>query len=789
MEYKEHKKMYKAGKKWAVAALVSVSALTWGAVANADSSTTSADTNLNNSGALNTQYQANGTDGKTTDAANTTAPATANSKVMDINSSSVVLTTPAKDASAKTVKDAPTTPNDQKADGQKTAVATNKQGTTDTTPSVKVTINQPASQHQAQLNPASDTAKTTNQSAHLTDQAAAVVKNAGIDPDSLTAQQIKDLNQINFSKSAKSGTQMTYNDFKKIADTLIKQDGRYAVPFFNAKQIQNMPAAHTRDAQTGEVADMDIWDSWPVQDIKTGYVSNWNGYQLVIGMMGIPNTNDNHIYLLYNKYGDNNLADWKNAGPIFGFNATAVSQEWSGSATVNPDGSIQLFYTRVDTSDNNTNHQKLASATIFLNHNDQTGTVSINHVANDHIIFEGDGYYYQTYKQWRATNKGADNVAMRDAHVIEDNDGNRYLIFEASTGLENYQGLNQIYNWQNYGGSDKFNVDNFFHLLSNDDMRSRASWANAAIGILKLNDDIENPQVSELYTPLLTAPMVSDEIERPDVVKLGDKYYLFAATRLNRGSNDDAWHADDKAVGDNVVMVGYVSDKLTGGYKPLNDSGVVLTASVPANWRTATYSYYAVPVEGHPNQVLITSYITNRNEVAGKGMNSTWAPSFLLQINPDNTTMVLARMTNQGDWIWDNTSENDQMAGVLDKNAANSAALPGEWGKPIDWNLVGGYGLVPHEPGEPTTPSTPNVPNTPNTPNTPNVPNTPNTPNTPNVPNTPNTPNTPNVPNTPNKPNTELPQTGNQDSPAVMGLGFVSLLAMFGLASANKRRY
>ena len=173
MEYKEHKKMYKAGKKWAVAALVSVSALTWGAVANADSSTTSADTNLNNSGALNTQYQANGTDGKTTDAANTTAPATANSKVMDINSSSVVLTTPAKDASAKTVKDAPTTPNDQKADGQKTAVATNKQGTTDTTPSVKVTINQPASQHQAQLNPASDTAKTTNQSAHLTDQAAA----------------------------------------------------------------------------------------------------------------------------------------------------------------------------------------------------------------------------------------------------------------------------------------------------------------------------------------------------------------------------------------------------------------------------------------------------------------------------------------------------------------------------------------------------------------------------------------------------------------------------------------
>lgn len=30
MEYKEHKKMYKAGKKWAVAALVSASVLAWG---------------------------------------------------------------------------------------------------------------------------------------------------------------------------------------------------------------------------------------------------------------------------------------------------------------------------------------------------------------------------------------------------------------------------------------------------------------------------------------------------------------------------------------------------------------------------------------------------------------------------------------------------------------------------------------------------------------------------------------------------------------------------------------
>lgn len=154
--------------------------------------------------------------------------------------------------------------------------------------------------------------------------------------------------------------------------------------------------------------------------------------------------------------------------------------------------------------------------------------------------------------------------------------------------------------------------------------------------------------MAELYSPLISAPMVSDEIERPNVVELGNKYYLFVATRLNRGSNYDAWMNANYTIGDNVAMVGYVADSLTGPYKPLNDSGVVLTASVPANWRTATYSYYAVPVAGKDDQLLVTSYMTNRNGVAGKGMDSTWAPSFLLQINPDNTTTVLAKMTIKG---------------------------------------------------------------------------------------------------------------------------------------------
>lgn len=627
------------------------------------------------------------------------------------------------------------------------------------------------------VKPAENAAK-----AELKGQVKDIVEESGVDTSKLTNDQINELNKINFSKEAKSGTQLTYNDFKKIAKTLIEQDARYAVPFFNASKIKNMPAAKTLDAQSGKVEDLEIWDSWPVQDAKTGYVSNWNGYQLVIGMMGVPNVNDNHIYLLYNKYGDNDFNHWKNAGPIFGL-GTPVIQQWSGSATLNKDGSIQLYYTKVDTSDNNTNHQKIASATVYLNLEKDQDKISIAHVDNDHIVFEGDGYHYQTYDQWKETNKGADNIAMRDAHVIDDEDGNRYLVFEASTGTENYQGDDQIYQWLNYGGTNKDNLGDFFQILSNSDIKDRAKWSNAAIGIIKLNNDVKNPSVAKVYSPLVSAPMVSDEIERPDVVKLGNKYYLFAATRLNRGSNDDAWMATNKAVGDNVAMIGYVSDNLTHGYVPLNESGVVLTASVPANWRTATYSYYAVPVEGRDDQLLITSYITNRGEVAGKGMHATWAPSFLLQINPDNTTTVLAKMTNQGDWIWDDSSENADMMGVLEKDASNSAALPGEWGKPVDWDLIGGYNLKPHQPVTPI----------PNVPTTPEKPTTPTTPEVPTIPETPNTPEntTPEVPTNSTKrtSQTKLPKAGAKNSVTAVVLGAVSsILGAIGLTGISKRK-
>lgn len=540
----------------------------------------------------------------------------------------------------------------------------------------------------------------------LNDSARALVQDAKLTEQEiadLTEEQIDALNNLKTSQNTSSGTKMTYKDFADIAKSLVDQDPRYAVPYFKAAAVQNMQAARTRSAQTNSVTDLDVWDSWAVQNPRTKLVENWNGYQLAVAMMGVPGKNDSHLYLLYNKFGDNNLQNWKNAGSIFGYGLDELDQQWSGSAILNSDGSVQLFYTKVDTRDHGKNHQKIASITLNLGHDSEK--VWINSTENDQVIFEGDGYHYQTFDQWNATNRGADNIAMRDAHIVEEEDGSRYLVFEASTGTENYQGAHQIFDLSNYGGDSNFKVKSLLQILKNGDITSRATWANAAIGILKLNGDEKKPKVEKVYSPLITANMVSDEIERPSLVKLDGKYYLFAASRLNRGSNDDAWYAANTAVGDNVVMVGYVSDNLLGGYKPLNNSGVVLTASVPADWRTATYSYYAVPVKDYNDRILVTSYMTNRGEVAGKGNNATWGPSFLVQILPDGKTRVLAKMTEQGDWIWDDSSDSQAMVGDFE-----SSRLPGE-DFIVDWELIG-YNLKEHSPFKETSPLPNNNPKT-----------------------------------------------------------------------------
>ena len=164
-------------------------------------------------------------------------------------------------------------------------------------------------------NSVSDTSYVQNNDAvvyNLDPQTVQMLRAADVNPKDLTEVQLKEVRKLNFNDLDKdTSTRWTYDQYAGVAKKMIDQDARYRVPYFNAKKIKNMPATVTRDAQTGKVAELEIWDSWSVQDAKTGRVVNYKGYQLMIAMMGIPQQNDAHIYLLYNKYNDNNFNHWK----------------------------------------------------------------------------------------------------------------------------------------------------------------------------------------------------------------------------------------------------------------------------------------------------------------------------------------------------------------------------------------------------------------------------------------------------------------------------------------------
>ncbi|MCZ0777443.1 glycoside hydrolase family 68 protein [Lactobacillus delbrueckii] len=528
--------------------------------------------------------------------------------------------------------------------------------------------------------------------------AAALREGSTLDLDKLTDTQITALNKMVLNKT--EDNQYTLKDYDLITKKIVERDSSSQIPLFKGEKIVNMPGLDkVKDAETGEEATMDIWDSWPVQDPETGYVQNWNGYQLAVAMMGIPHKSDSHLYLLYNKYGDNNFANWKVAGSIFGYNNDPKTGQWSGSAMLNADGSIQLFYANVLAQESN--NQRVATITVNIGEN--ADGVYIKSTENDHILFIGDGTVYQNYEQWKnSENRGANNPQMRDGHVFKDSDGTYYLAFETATGDlgDDPEGADNLYDWSRYGGNAAYNVSELFKLLNSTDMNTRAAVSNSAIGLLKLDmSDPKNPKVATdengkqvLYKPLVKTVLSGDEIERPDLIKLNGKYYLFVDGRVNHASDTDFAVQTNIAVGDNVTMLGFVSDKVDGDYIPLNGDGLVLGASVPSTWRTATYSYYVVKINPANlksdkitvngvtydkdyfvnHVVLINSYMGNRGEIAGKGLNSTLGPSFLVLVDGDKTTVLANSVTDQGVWDWNENSPKPELAAASLKEAKRS---------------------------------------------------------------------------------------------------------------------
>lgn len=439
---------------------------------------------------------------------------------------------------------------------------------------------------------------------------------------------------------------ITRHDMLKITEQ--QNSAQFSVPQFDPSTIKNIASAKGYD-KYGNLIDLDVWDSWPLQNVD-GTAANYHGYHIVFALAGEPkNGNDTSIYMFYQKIGETSIDSWKNAGRVFKDSDKFVpndpylknqTQEWSGSATLTSDGKVRLFYTDFsgapEDGGTGASNQILTTAQVNLSQLD-ADTLKIDGVADHKSIYDGgDGTIYQNVKQFidEGMWSSGDNHTLRDPHYVEDN-GHKYLVFEANTGAEDgYQGDESLFNKAFFGGSEVFFQTEKDKLLIGP-KKHEASLANGALGIIELNDDYTLKQVMK---PLITSNTVTDEIERANVFKMGSKWYLFTDSRGSKMTIDGI-SAND------IYMLGFVSDSLTGPFKPLNESGLVLRMGLNPNDLTFTYSHFAIP-QADGNNVVITSYMTNRGFYADH--HSTFAPSFLLNIQGTKTSVVPNRILSQG---------------------------------------------------------------------------------------------------------------------------------------------
>ncbi|CAK1247818.1 Glucan-binding domain (YG repeat) [Fructobacillus fructosus] len=446
----------------------------------------------------------------------------------------------------------------------------------------------------------------------------------------------------------------TRHDMNTIVDSL--DDSTKRAPQFEFSTLsKDVANVYEPDQKTGEMVKQHMGDSWPVTN-PDGTPANYHGYHLAVCLV-FGDDWQGKMGLFAQRIDANNqdISTWQYLGYVFNSFGEGrdpkvqdqyldrMQQEWSGSTVMlHPeDTTIRFIYS-------NLYHweplqQTLTTAQVSVepkDGNDWNSGLTINHAkATDHkTIFAGDGDINQiNYTNVDKLPKFDDCNAMRDPHLVFDGD-QMYVAFEANTGYKvGFQGINNFFNQANYGMSFEDYKKEQARLLSHKDNREydMGYLSNASVGLVKLNSDYT---VASIEKPLMVANAVNDEIERPVLFEHAGRWYLFVVTRGWHFATDNpriAWGSDAQY---QSFLLGYVSDDgIQGHYKKLNGNGIVLSSDFKGG--TETYSFYPINNgDANNNRFVVTAYLTFK----------TFAPSYILEIDGDNTRIINDRVLDQG---------------------------------------------------------------------------------------------------------------------------------------------
>ncbi|MFA6941372.1 MAG: glycoside hydrolase family 68 protein [Clostridiaceae bacterium] len=354
--------------------------------------------------------------------------------------------------------------------------------------------------------------------------------------------------------------------------------------------------------------DLWLWDTWPLNN-KDGSVTVINGWKIVFSLSAPRSVGPEQrhdiaaISYFYSRDGFN----WIEGGLAFPIEMGLGSRQWAGSAMYD-NGRLYLFYTAAGRKGEPkvTFEQRIVLGAADVRA-DLSGVCFTNWDQHK-IILEADGKLYQTMEQA----DGPIIYSFRDPWFFKDpNSGEEYLLFEGNTP----------------GPS-----------TTKTCMPVEARVYNGSIGIAKLKGNDYTKW--ELLPHIFDAECVNQQLERPHLVLKNNRYYLFTVT-----------HKFTFAPGITAPdgLYGFISDRLMGGYIPLDNGGLVVAN--PINEELQAYSWFVLSNE------TILSFINwydtggidpgrENIEFQFKHFGGAYAPT--LQISLNGTHSRIIRELEQG---------------------------------------------------------------------------------------------------------------------------------------------
>lgn len=415
----------------------------------------------------------------------------------------------------------------------------------------------------------------------------------------------------------------------------------------------------------------DVWDNWYVLD-EQNQIADVQGFRVLVALAapedGFDETN---LYYFYSRDG----VHYQAGGKVFTTPLQSGIQEWSGSTILRNDGSLQTFYTVVEEgSDYSGRGQRRPQGSQDMPPMGAQGSQGSDEQAPDgqqgqmpgqgqmgamqvdqrlataiqDVITVGnrlslatpryhailaipDGQYYQTMAQANEREKlfptsnvtgsvQSNNFCFRDPHFFKDPaDGRSYLLFEANTGAAICpEGSVK----REYIGNAHFEPD---YAPTPDELK-----ANGCIGIAELTND--GYTAVNFLPPLLSSNLVTDEIERVNIMKVKNDYYLFCIGRVSKMA------MSCEALERSSFMLGFRSHTLSGPYTPLNRHGVVIRQQsfssdmMNSSDTQSVYSYLLQP------DMTVLTYAQYSTDVDGKlQKNRSAGPTLKLNIKGSKT--------------------------------------------------------------------------------------------------------------------------------------------------------